>query len=132
MVFIAEGNTSEENTVIGTVKLMPKKKSTKKSKTPPLNKRYKRKDQGNPCQLLYMERWWKPRSNKSKLHFSHLKRKVKLTKLPDRQGFPGFCILCPKQYYTNKLKNLKLHFKHVHVKRHLKLLGVTLLLCKCC
>ena len=107
MLFIVEGDTFEEEKVIGTVELVPKKKATKRSKPPPSKKRSKRRDKGNLRQVLYMGKCWKPRTIKLKLHFSHFNRNVKLTKLPDRQSFPGYCILCLKQYYANKISNMK-------------------------
>ena len=129
---IAEGDTLEEEHIIGTVQMVLKKTMTHKSKPPPSNKRSKRRHEGNIRQALYMEKCWKVRSVKSNLHFSHFNTNAKLTKLPERQSFPGFCIFCPKQYYANKMVNMKWHFKCVHIKRKLQILGKILLLCKCC
>ena len=76
----AEGDTFEEEQIIGTVEMVPKKRMTHISKPPPSNKRSKRRDERNIRQALYMEKCWKPRSVKFKLHFSHFNTNAKFTK----------------------------------------------------
>ena len=129
-------NTSTQQKVIGSVRLMPKPKSKDKGKhtitIKDFAKHSTQKDQGNKRQRYYMFQRWKKRSDKKSRHFSHFKIDTSKNKLLDHQSIPGHCILCPKQFYMNVKGNMIRHFHRVHIKRQLKICHTRILFCKCC
>lgn len=95
-----------------------------------LGRRARRKDGKSSPSLEYKYRRWTERSSKKEVHKSHY-IKPRSCILPEVQQFPGFCVLCPKQFYANELFRLEKHYTSVHLKRAVDFKKIILAVCKC-